>query len=65
LLRRALRAGSIEVRFEGTKLKGLWRLQRQADLWFLQKLPDEHASLEEVVWDDRSSINGIALDEVI
>ncbi len=65
LLRRAVRAGSIKVRLEGTKVKGLWLFEREADLWFLQKLPDEYASLDDPGWSDRSSINGISIDEVV
>ena len=65
LLRRALHAGSIKVRFQGTKVKGLWLFERQANLWFLQKLRDEYASSENPGWDDRSSINGISINEVV
>ncbi|MBI1334852.1 MAG: hypothetical protein GC165_18455 [Armatimonadetes bacterium] len=59
-----LESGYLEFELIGRKLRGAWRLYRECERWFLQKLQDEYASAHDVRLDGYSIATGRTIDQL-
>ncbi|MBS1700874.1 MAG: 3'-phosphoesterase [Armatimonadetes bacterium] len=59
-----LECGYLEFGLIGRKLRGTWRLYRECERWFLQKLQDEYASAHDVRLDGYSIATGRTIDQL-